>query len=190
MKRFEKIRLGAGIALIAIFAIIFVWAQNREEETPPPRVSLQAVQETMVPNPGWEGGDLPLEPEREGTQIHRHIAVRVVTDDIPVLPPRDIGNTVRGFLAIHTHDQSGVIHVHQPKDEPGFKLSDVWTAWGLPVDAQRFGDIQSQVCIYQNGKIVSQDVEVKNKDDFQIVLSECSRPPLPPFDWKDVAFFE
>lgn len=46
--------------------------------------------------------------------------------------PSQIGITPSGALPLHTHDDSGLIHVESPKRKT-FKLKDFFKVWGQPL---------------------------------------------------------
>jgi hypothetical protein len=72
----------------------------------------------------------------EGQVLHTHQHIDVLVDGKPVTVPANIGiNQAGGFISpIHTHDDSGIIHVESPTLEE-FTLGEFFDVWGV-----RFGD--------------------------------------------------
>jgi hypothetical protein len=169
---------------------LYSWSEHRAAERAPLPVS--TVERLITPNPltiAKTGVALPPEPDRAGVQRHIHLAVRFVTDGVTVYPPREVGLAQgRGFLAIHTHDRSGVVHVHQPTFDDDLRLSSVWAAWGLRVSAGSFAGA-SPACIYVDGKPVEGDPALRDLMDVQVSFARCTASaPLPAFDFNSAEF--
>ncbi|MFL5680760.1 MAG: hypothetical protein ACJ77B_09190 [Chloroflexota bacterium] len=72
----------------------------------------------------------------EGQVLHTHEHIDVLVDGKPVTVPANIGinQTERFISPIHTHDDSGIIHVESPTLQE-FTLGEFFDVWGV-----RFGD--------------------------------------------------
>ncbi len=71
--------------------------------------------------------------EPSGRQIHQHAYVRAVVAGVEVHAPRGLGYVGPGLpLGIHTHDLSGVIHLHRPPGSRPYRLSGLMAVWGVP----------------------------------------------------------
>lgn len=126
------------------------------------RPSCPAVTNTL---PGMHTGEAPWPPElihlgerldelglprltQEGQVMDLHVQLSVTVDGTKVTVPVSIGlngeevnggRMVSGFVsAIHTHDDTGLIHVHSP-DVRTYTLGQVFDIWGVALAADRVG---------------------------------------------------
>ncbi len=73
----------------------------------------------------------------EGAAEHFHAHLDVFTDSKPVTVPADIGfsfNTAgqpNGISALHSHDETGVIHIEAPTAGATYTLGQFLTEWGV-----------------------------------------------------------
>jgi hypothetical protein len=72
-------------------------------------------------------------------------------------------NTATCFYHIHTHDQSGIVHVEDP-DPQGvpitqslYTLKDFFDIWGITVNANQFGPYTGPVRVFTSGQIYRGD---------------------------------
>lgn len=75
---------------------------------------------------------LALPPESD-TGFHIHVWLHVFVDGRPVPVPAGIGiDPAGGFIApLHTHDDSGIVHVESARPYP-FTLGQLFAVWGVP----------------------------------------------------------
>ena len=90
--------------------------------------------------------------EMFGEHIHTHLAIYRAGN--PVLIPANIGfvqtaGVVLCLYWIHTHDDSGLIHVEAPGGN--FTLADFFAVWGVPLSQTRIGPLTGHVRAYVNG---------------------------------------
>jgi hypothetical protein len=87
--------------------------------------------------------------------IHAHLDVLVDGQAVPV--PANIGiDTVHpGISPLHTHDDSGVIHIESPVKRQ-FSLGEFFTEWGVSLSADNVGGLRATdgktVRVYVNGQ--------------------------------------
>jgi hypothetical protein len=103
----------------------------------------QRIQSLRVPPPGTEK-----------YHVHTRLAVVVDGKQQPVPPNIGLNPPARLFSAIHTHDDSGIIHIES--DEPfEVKLPDVFTIWGVKFSKSQLGGHKNNdkdtVQVYVNG---------------------------------------
>ncbi len=75
-------------------------------------------------------------------------------------PPDNTGfvNIAQCFYHIHTHDQSGVIHIEDPNpnnlaiQQPMYTLKDLFDIWGVTVNAGQFGSFSGPVRVFTTGQ--------------------------------------
>ncbi|WP_244266591.1 hypothetical protein [Pseudarthrobacter chlorophenolicus] len=105
--------------------------------------------ESEAPNTatGWElnlkGGAERIEAaglsvlKAEGHAEHFHAHLDVFVDGKAVIVPADIGfehnpaGTPTGISALHSHDESGIIHVEAPTAGDTYTLGQFLTEWGV-----------------------------------------------------------
>jgi len=79
---------------------------------------------------------VPYAAQRDLTHIH--VAVRVSAAGTWLSAPRDMGLTDTGRkLAIHTHDATGVVHLHRPNGIKQFTLAQLMAVWGVELSDLR-----------------------------------------------------
>ncbi|HUA09459.1 MAG TPA: hypothetical protein VMA98_09305 [Candidatus Acidoferrales bacterium] len=84
--------------------------------------------------------------------IHVHLAIEHAGK--PVTVPANIGIVQAAGLVLclywlHTHDDSGTIHVEAPGGN--FTLADFFAVWGRPLSPTRLGPYRGRVRAYVNG---------------------------------------
>ena len=115
--------------------------------------------------PGVRTGEAPWPPElehlgerldriglerltQEGVALDLHIQLSVQVEGTDVEVPSSIGlngeevaggRMVSGFVsAIHTHDATGLVHVHSPDVRP-YTLGQLFDVWGVRLTPERLG---------------------------------------------------
>ena len=85
---------------------------------------------------------------QEGQALDLHVRISVKVDSAAVKVPSSVGlngeevaggRMVSGFVsAIHTHDASGLVHVHSP-DLRSYTLGQLFDVWGVSLTQERIG---------------------------------------------------
>ncbi len=98
--------------------------------------------------------------------IHAHLSIfvdgqpRLLAAGIGIGPPLVFQNgfVVSGscFSWLHTHDQTGVIHIESPVQRT-FTLGDFFAIWGLPLDATHVGPAAGAVTAFLDGQQLAVD---------------------------------
>ena len=103
---------------------------------------------------------------------HIHIFLGLYVNGTEFAIPRGIGVVVptdpnnleilyatNCFYYTHTHDSTGVVHVEDP-DVSGtavtgtlYTLGDVFSVWGITVNATQFGQFSGPVSVYTSGQV-------------------------------------
>jgi hypothetical protein len=86
---------------------------------------------------------------------HIHTALRIQAHGHVVPVPANVGIVQAGgtpicFYWLHTHDDSGLIHVEAPMGT--FTLADFFAVWGEPLSSTRVGRFTGHVTVTVNGK--------------------------------------
>ena len=102
----------------------------------------------------------PLGPHQVGCNVtemfteHLHAHLSIEHNGRPVPVPADIGLVTAAHAVIciywlHTHDDSGTIHVEAPGGN--FTLADFFAVWGQPLSSTRVGPYNGRVRANVNG---------------------------------------
>ena len=67
--------------------------------------------------------------EHTNLALHIHPFLNISIDGRPVVIPENIGITEKGMHVIHTHDETGKIHIEGPTPHQ-FHLKDFFAIWG------------------------------------------------------------
>jgi len=80
--------------------------------------------------------DVPL-LDQEGVATHHHTTLNVVVNGKDEVVPAGIGIDANAgkIAALHTHDDSGLVHLESAKENDSFTLDQFLTVWGMPKDA-------------------------------------------------------
>ncbi len=74
---------------------------------------------------------------------HNHVELKIYLDGESVTIPTDVGiddaDCSKGMRAIHTHDDSGRLHIETPFESTP-KLGHFFTIWGQPFDSNHLMD--------------------------------------------------
>lgn len=88
--------------------------------------------------------------EQLAYHIHAHVSVYVNGAGRPI--PAEIGiNDNTCLYWMHTHDQSGVIHIESPAQRT-YTLGQFFAIWNQPLTANHVGPATGQVTAFVNGK--------------------------------------
>jgi hypothetical protein len=108
--------------------------------------------------------------ERLAFHIHTHLQIyvdgqqRALPPGIGVVPPLQVQQTAQGpfvvggagFYWLHTHDDSGVVHVESPVQRP-FTLGELFDLWSQPLGPDRVGPATGPVTALVDGVVVGGD---------------------------------
>ena len=99
---------------------------------------------------------------REGTALHIHQHLDLYVDGRRIAVPAGIGidESQRFISPLHTHDESGVIHVESP-DVRTFTLGQLFGVWGLRLTPRCLGGYcttaRKRLWVFVDGKRFSRD---------------------------------
>ncbi len=130
----------------------------------------------------------------EGTALHIHQHLSVTVDGSPVVVPAELGIDVsqQRISPIHTHDESGIIHVESPTVRT-FTLGQVFDEWQQKlgpgqVGAYRDGSGGQTVTVFVDGKATAGDprsIALTSHEDIDIVVAKKGTAVAAPpaFAW-------
>jgi hypothetical protein len=128
----------------------------------------------------------------EQLATHYHAHLDILYQGQPVTIPAQVGITSTCLYWLHTHDQTGVIHIEAPKSESGrkFKLGDFFKVWGQPLSSKQVATIQvgsgQQVKAWVNGQPYTGDlagIPLASKEQVVIEIGPPLVDPPPTFTW-------
>jgi hypothetical protein len=121
------------------------------------------------------------QPDAVILAMHIHAHLQISVDGQPLTIPAGIGLTPTGFLPMHTHDTSGLIHMESPVVYD-FTLQDFFIIWSQTPQGQEIVtavDVLPNVLVLDNGSVVSLQQPLVLHDHDQIVIDILSPNPGP-----------
>lgn len=102
----------------------------------------------------------PVGPHHVGCNVneilteHWHAHLTIEHQGVPVTVPANVGLVTAAYAVIciywlHTHDDSGTIHIEAPVGT--FTLADFFAVWGQPLSETQVGPYRGHVRAYVNG---------------------------------------
>jgi hypothetical protein len=144
--RLLVVLVAGGVALGGYY--LWLWHQAGRP-APPPTVLAPAPHLAARPLPGLQTGPAPWGTAQsdlkarleiiglpvltaEATEVHIHEHLDVFVNGRKVAVPANLGiNAAAGYLSpLHTHDDSGLIHVESPTERP-YTLGQLFDVWGV-----------------------------------------------------------
>jgi hypothetical protein len=124
--------------------------------------------------------------------LHEHAHLDVYVNGAKVAVPADIGFGPNAQAALHTHDESGVLHLESNQADATFTLGEFFDIWGLKLTSSCIGGYcdagANTLRVFLDGKPYTGDPRsLRLADREEIVVAYGSRDqvpdPLPTFDW-------
>ena len=127
--------------------------------------------------------DLPELSDQAGA-LHHHIQLYISVDGQPVTVPANIGLSNSAASPLHTHDDTGLVHVESA--DPNFApvLGQFMDVWGVYFTKDCLGDQcnqgDKQVRVYENGQLYTGDPTLMPLTDLTaVVLTYGTEDQLP-----------
>jgi hypothetical protein len=164
-----------GILLVVAIAIVVLYKSSTSTTT----ISGQTVANVKCEN-----------SEQLATHYHAHLDI--LYQGQPVKVPAQVGITSTCLYWLHTHDETGVIHIEAPKSEASrqFKLGDFFKVWGQPLSDKQVATIQvpagQQVKAWVNGKPYTgnpANIPLASKEQVVVEIGPPFVDPAPTFTW-------
>ena len=124
--------------------------------------------------------------ERLTYHLHTHLALFVEGEQIEV--PPHIGIKGGCIYWLHTHDDSGIIHVEAPSQRQ-FTLGEFFSIWGQALSStallDRQADNEHQIQAFVNGQLFDGDPANIPLESHTVIAVEYGPPfpPPPPFQF-------
>ena len=107
----------------------------------------------------------------EGEKEHFHPHLDITVDGEAEIVPANIGITGHCFAEIHTHDDSGIIHIESPYADKVFHLEQFFTVWGKSIERDGY-----TLTATVDGKPLPDPGKLMLADKQQIVFAYISVP--------------
>lgn len=121
----------------------------------------------------------------EGSILHTHQHLDIFIEGKVIPIPQDIGEGKDFISPIHTHDETGVIHVESPTVQV-FTLGQFFNVWGVGFDNQCLGGYcnldDKKLQVYTNGQVVNgnyQDIVLRPREEIAIIYGTASQSAVP-----------
>ncbi len=113
--------------------------------------------------------------EGTATHFHSHLDILVDGNEVPVAPNIGIDISTGAMSELHSHDASGVLHVESPSTGRTYTLGQVFTEWGVRLDATHLGGLTAgdgaRLAAYVDGaKVPGDPADVELRPHRQIAL--------------------
>jgi len=177
-----------GAAVIAAIGLVRSHSSSTNvPATPPPAVNVRALPGLVSGQPPWPAEIEHLRarldaigvPSRAGITLHVHQHLDVFVNGKRVVVPAGIG-IGDGFLSpLHTHDESGVIHVESTTVR-SYSLAELFAVWGVRLTktclADECGD--GKLHLFVNGKPAADPNRIVLSQHLEIAVA-FGPPPTP-----------
>lgn len=164
-----------GVFLVVAIALVFLYRGS---------TSTNSVSGQPVANVKCESN------EQLATHYHAHLDI--LYQGQPVKVPAQIGIQPTCLYWLHTHDETGVIHIEAPKSEASrqFTLGEFFKIWGQPLSSKQVATIQvpagQQLKVWVNGQPYTGDpakVKLSSKEQIVLEIGPPFTDPPPTFTW-------
>jgi hypothetical protein len=128
----------------------------------------------------------------EQLATHYHINLQILYQQTPVPVPSGIGIKTSCLYWLHTHDDTGTIHVEAPQSQAStqFTLGQFFQVWGQPLSRSQVATINvdkgQQVKIWVDGRIYKGDpsaIVLKKGEKIVIEIGPPFQDPPPGYTW-------
>ena len=189
---------GAVLAVVLVITILAVITSHPSANAASSRAQLDASPALLATTAGQANG-APVDGVESSSSeqvlfhIHAHLQIyvngeqKLIPYGIGIVPPYQLvasqdGPFVGGgnaFYWLHTHDETGVIHVESPQQRT-FTLGDFFDIWHQPLGPDRIGPLTGQITAFVNGQPVSGDPRNIPLDAHSVIQLDLGGPVVPP----------
>ena len=141
-----------------------------------------AIAVIMIPSPSVgptisESGDSILErtlTSHDSLRQHFHPEIKITVDGEPVKIPANVGVSRGSFRYMHTHDDSGKIHIESPSNHV-FSLADFFTVWGKEFSNECVDNNCGNVVVRVNGNVIDSATDYILQDGDNILIDVSTK---------------
>lgn len=128
----------------------------------------------------------------EQLATHYHVHLDLIYKGQPVKVPANTGVQPTCLYWMHTHDDSGILHIEAPKKEASrqFTLGEFFKVWGQPLSSKQVATLSvgagEQMKVWVNGQPYSGDpskIVLKSHEQIVIDIGPAFVESPPDFTW-------
>ncbi len=149
-------------------------------------VAIAIVLYSALNPPGPSKGNVRCDTnEQLAYHIHAHLSI-LNGDQGEVSVPANIGIRDACLYWLHTHDDTGVIHIEAPSDQASraFTLGDFFQVWGQPLDSTHVATLtlksDQKLVVFVDGKSYDKDPRTVPLKKYTQVVLEITPPTVEP----------
>ena len=199
MQRARRNRRIATVAIVAAVVAAGVWLYTAVDDEGGRTGPLPGLLTGTAPWPnnvdqlGDRLGELGLPPVGGALHLHSHLSVFVDGEQVPV--PSDIGISGSLHAPLHSHDETGVLHVESANPSSTFTLGDYFDVWGVRLTPTCIGGYckqgQKSLHVFVDGEEHAGDprqIGLTDREEITIAYGtdEDVPDPLPTYDWGEL----
>ncbi len=100
---------------------------------------------------------------------HFHPEIKITVDGEPVKIPANVGVSGGTFRYMHTHDDSGKIHVESPSNHI-FTIGDFFTIWGKEFTSECVDTNCGKIVVSVNGDVIDSPTDYILEEDDKVLI--------------------
>ncbi len=190
---------GAAVAVLVVIGVVLglVLSGGSSSATSSKSIAWDQLGVLQSGAPPWNNGSGQLQDRlstlglsalgTEGTVIHIHQHLDIYVDGKHVTLPALIGIDDNAFLTeLHTHDNSGILHVESPTQR-SFILGQAFGEWGVKLTPTCISTLCGKLSWWVNGKKMpagSNPAQLVLKAHQEIVIVSGKKPAHLPTSYK------
>lgn len=193
--------IGGGAALVValLVAAVVAVAGNHPSAGAAAAGSGQDTNPALLAGTAGEASGAPVDGVESSSSeqvlfhIHSHLQIyaggtqKLIPYGIGIVAPYQLDTTPDGpfvdggsaFYWLHTHDESGVIHVESPQQRT-FTLGNFFDVWHQPLGPDQVGPQTGPVTAFVNGQQVTGDPRDIALDAHAVIQLDVGGPVVPP----------
>ncbi|MGZ4124170.1 MAG: hypothetical protein ACXVQU_01270 [Actinomycetota bacterium] len=192
--------VGLVVVGVAVVAVVALTSSGGKKGTSPQTTNGRLAGLMTGPQP-WSANldtlpqrlnELTLPTFGNPLALHWHAHLDLFVNGQKVTVPADVGFDSQAAASLHTHDQTGVVHMETNQTSGQFTLGEFFDVWGVRLTSTCIGGYCNNgndvIRAYVDGRQVTGDPRaIQLKDQEEVVLTYGTAGqvphPLPTFDW-------
>lgn len=172
--------IGAILTLGVVAVAVFLVTGGNIGASPAPTATPPSIA-TAVPSLARRIDGIPCNAENITYHVHAHL--QIVYDGKDVVVPANTGSTDTCVYYLHTHDQSGELHIEAPAHRV-FTLGTFFDIWGQRLSSSHVASLSirkgQQVRAYVDGKLYRKNPRMIELGAHRLVTLEVGPPFVRP----------
>ncbi len=185
---------GAQVVMLAIVVVVGVSLGGCSSILAPGQDTNPALLASQAGQTGAPVDGISSSPT-EQVLFHIHSHLRIYVNGAPKLIPYGIGivapyhltgspdgpfvNGGKAFYWLHTHDETGMIHMESPVRRV-FTLGNFFDMWGQPLNPDQVGPAHGTVTAFVNGQPFAGNLRDIPLDPHAVIQLDVGTPTVPP----------